>query len=111
MISPMKMLTALEALEKVHSNYKIFIHTAAAAPQALIEALMLRAPELKNVKIYQLHTEGPAPYADEKLAESFEVNALFIGSNVRKAVQDGRAFYIPIFLSEAPNLFRKIISI
>ncbi len=103
----MKMLTALEALEKVHSKYKIFIHTAAAAPQALIEALMLRAPELKNVKIYQLHTEGTAPYADEKWAESFEVNALFIGSNVRKAVQDGRGSYIPIFLSEAPNLFRK----
>lgn len=103
----MKIVTGYEALEKVQSNANIFIHTAAAVPQALIEALMLRAPELKNVKIYQLHTEGPAPYADEKWAESFEVNALFIGSNVRQAVQEGRAFYIPIFLSEAPNLFRK----
>ena len=60
------MLTAFEALEKVHSNAKIFIHTAAAAPQALIEALVLRAHELKKVKIYQLHAEGPAPYADGK---------------------------------------------
>ena len=103
----MKIVTGYEALEKVQSNANIFIHTAAAAPQALIEALMLRAPELKNVKIYQLHTEGPAPYADEKWAESFEVNALFIGSNIRKTVQQGRGTYIPIFLSEAPNLFRK----
>jgi acyl-CoA hydrolase len=103
----MKIVTAPEALKSLPSHQNIFIHTAAAAPQALIKALVERGDELKSVKIYQLHTEGEAPYADEKWKDSFEVNALFIGPNVRKAVQEGRASYIPIFLSEAPDLFRK----
>jgi 4-hydroxybutyrate CoA-transferase len=103
----MKTITASEALKVVESGHNIFIHTAAAAPQELIRALTARGPELRAVKIYQLHTEGIAPYADEIWANSFEVNALFIGPNVRKAVQAGRASYIPIFLSEAPLLFRK----
>lgn len=103
----MQTLSASEALKAIKSGDNIFIHTAAAAPQALISALVERGPELRGVKIYQLHTEGPAPYADEQWVDSFEVNALFIGANVRKAVQAGRASYIPIFLSEAPLLFRK----
>ena len=103
----MKTVTAYEALKALRSFHNIFIHTAAAAPQALIKALVDRGDELKAVKIFQLHTEGPAPYADEKWADSFEVNAFFIGPNVRKAVQEGRGTYIPIFLSEVPNLFRK----
>jgi acyl-CoA hydrolase len=103
----MKIVTAPEALKSLYSHQNVFIHTAAAAPQALIKALVDRGDELKAVKIFQLHTEGPAPYGDEKWADSFEVNALFIGPNVRKAVQEGRGTYIPIFLSEAPNLFRK----
>lgn len=103
----MKTVSAAEALKAVKTGHNIFIHTAAAAPQALIKALVERGPELRNVKIFQLHTEGPAPYSDEQWAENFEVNALFIGANIRKAVQAGRASYIPIFLSEAPILFRK----
>ena len=103
----MKTVSAAEALKAVKTGHNIFIHTAAAAPQALIKALVERGPELRDVKIYQLHTEGPAPYSDEQWAENFEVNALFIGANIRKAVQAGRASYIPIFLSEAPILFRK----
>lgn len=79
----------------------------AAAPQALIRAMVERADELREVEIVQLHTEGPAPYAEPQYAESFRVNALFVGANVRKAVDEGRADYIPVFLSEAPALFRK----
>jgi len=53
-----------------------------------------------------LHTEGPAPYAAPELSRSFRVNALFVGPNVRRAVQEGRADYLPVFLSEVPKLFR-----
>ena len=54
-----------------------------------------------------MHTEGPAPYAEPEMEGKFRVNALFIGKNVRKAVNEGRADYIPVFLSEVPSLFRK----
>lgn len=90
------------------SNQNIFIHSCAAAPQTLIQALCEFAQDqndLKNIKIYQIHTEGAAPYADPSFQNTFEVNAFFVGPNIRKAVQEGRAHYIPVFLSEIPDLF------
>ena len=56
--------------------------------------------ELKNVNIYHLHTDGDARYVQEKYRGIFQANSLFIGANVRKAKQDGRANFIPCFLSE-----------
>jgi acyl-CoA hydrolase len=78
----------------------------AAAPQALIRALVARAFDLQKVEIVQLHTEGPAPYAAAELSDSFRVNALFIGGNLREAIAEKRADYTPIFLSEVPALLR-----
>ncbi len=96
-----------DAVRAIKSGDRVWIHGMAAAPQALIRAMVARADELRDVEIVQLHTEGPAPYAEPQYAESFRVNALFVGANVRKAVDEGRADYIPVFLSEAPALFRK----
>lgn len=69
--------------------------------------MVARADELKDIEIVHLHTEGPAPYADPKYRGTFRVNALFVGANVRNAVNSGNADYIPVFLSEVPALFRK----
>lgn len=68
--------------------------------------MVARAGELRGVEIVQLHTEGAAPYAAPEMGESFRVNALFISPNIRKAVQEGRADYTPIFLSEVPAVLR-----
>ena len=103
----MKFVTAEEALSVLKSGHHVFIHSVAAAPQVLIKAMTARRPEVRDVRIYQLHTEGPAPYAEPEMEGHFRVHALFVGPNVRKAVQDGRASYIPVFLSEMPLLFRK----
>jgi len=101
-----------EAMELVKSGHHLFIQTGAAAPQQLIRGLMERADQLRDITIYQMHTEGKAPYGDPKWKDVFKVNCFFIGSNMRKAVQEGRADYIPLFLSEIPSLFRnKIIPI
>ncbi len=100
---------AATAVKIIKSNDNIFVHTAGAAPQALINAMVDRADELKNVNIYHLHTDGEAPYVQEKYRGIFQANSLFIGTNVRKAIQDGRANFIPCFLSEIPSLFRKKI--
>lgn len=70
-------------------------------------ALAARAPELRDVEVVQLHTEGPAPYAQPGMEQSFHVNALFVGHNIRDAVNTGRAGYVPVFLSEVPALFRR----
>ena len=99
--------TAEEAVKVIHSGNRVFIHTAAAAPGRLIQAMTNRHEELKNVEIVSAHTEGDVPYAQEAYQESFKINCFFVGHNIRPYVQSGRAHYIPIFLSEIPNLFRR----
>jgi 4-hydroxybutyrate CoA-transferase len=99
-------VTAEEAVAVIRSGERVFIHSVAAAPQRLIAAMTARAAELRVVEVVSIHTEGPAPYAAPELAKSFRVNALFVGGNVRQAVQEGRADYLPVFLSEVPQLFR-----
>ena len=94
-----------QAVQTVHSNSNIFIHGAAATPQKLIQALVQRAPELKNVTIYHMHTEGSAEYADPKYKGIFQVKNLFVGSNIRPYIDFDRVDYVPCFLSEMPKLF------
>lgn len=105
----MEMVTAFEALSHIQSQQRVFIHSVAAAPQCLISAMMQHSNRLENVEIVQLHTEGKAPYAERGMESHFKVNAFFVGENVRQAVLEGRAEYMPVFLSEVPNLFRKKI--
>ena len=100
-------VSADEAVAAVRSGDRVFIHGVAAAPHILIDALVERAPELRDVEIVHLHTEGSAPYSKAEFVESFRVNAFFVGGNVRQAVNEGRGDYIPVFLSEIPALFRK----
>lgn len=95
-----------EAVQFVRSGDKVFIHTGAAIPNALVAALAGRKNELSAVNIYQLHTEGNAPYASSDCAGSFNINAFFVGKSTREAVQSNRGSYIPIFLSEIPYLFK-----
>ncbi|VXB49549.1 4-hydroxybutyrate coenzyme A transferase [Flavobacterium sp. 9R] len=102
-----KYVTAPEAVKVVQSNERVYIHAAGATPNVLTKALTDRASELRNVEICHLHTEGPAPYANPELAESFHVNSFFIAKNVRHTLTAGNGSYTPVFLSELPRLFRK----
>jgi acyl-CoA hydrolase len=103
-------VSAEKAVSCIRSGDRVFIHTAAAAPQILIDAMTARAPELRDVDIVHLHTEATAPYARPEYKDSFRVTSLFIGSNVRQATnneRDDHIDYIPVFLSEVPLLFRR----
>jgi 4-hydroxybutyrate CoA-transferase len=100
-----KLKTAREAVALVESGMRVYIHPGCAEPEALVEALMGRAPFVKNVEVMHLLTHGTSPYCAPEMAEHFRHNALFVGGNVREAVNDGRADYTPIFLSEVEALF------
>jgi len=104
-----KYTTAAEAVKTIQSGDRVFMHSVAMAPQEMIKAMIARSSELRDVEVIHIHTEGPAPYADPELGESFRHNACFVGANVRKSIQAGAADYIPIFLSEIPLLFRRKI--
>jgi 4-hydroxybutyrate CoA-transferase len=99
-----KVVTADAALKHVRSGDSIYVHSNAAAPQILVDALVNRADDLKNCSILHLLTLGSAEYVKPQYKDAFRVKALFIGANVREAVNSGRADYIPVFLSDIPQL-------
>ena len=94
------------ALQTIESGNRIYVAGGAGVPVALTQGLTARAGELRDVELTHILTFAPAPYAEPEYKDSFRVNALFIGANVRKAVHEGRADFTPIFLSEIPSLFR-----
>lgn len=96
-----------EAVKHIKSGDRVFLHSIAMTPHTLVDAMVSRHEHLKDVEIVHIHTEGSAPYVNPDLRSSFYHNALFVGSNVREAVQTGVADYIPLFLSEMPGLFRR----
>lgn len=99
-------VTAQQALSNVQSDDHIFIHGVAAVPHHLVDALVARSAELENVHLYHLHTEGVAPYVEPQYEGIFSLHSFFVGANVRQATWDGRADYIPVFLSEIPDMIR-----
>jgi acyl-CoA hydrolase len=100
-----KAVTAAEAAGLLQSGQRVFVHGAAATPTELLEALCART-DLEEVELYHLHTNGPAPFADPSVAGRLHSNSLFVGPPLRDAVQDGRADFVPIFLSDIPEAFR-----
>jgi 4-hydroxybutyrate CoA-transferase len=101
----MRIVTAEEAVVGIRSGEQVFVHGGAATPSVLLDALVARAPELESVSMVHFHTEGPGPHLAPEMASHFRHKALFIGGNARLAVNEGRADYVPIFLSDVPDLF------
>lgn len=98
--------TAEEALAIIRSGDRVFIQGSAATPQYLIRKLAERSDELRNVELVSITTYGEIPLTEERYKDSFFINSLFVSANVRDAVNSGRGDYVPIFLSEIPQLFR-----
>jgi 4-hydroxybutyrate CoA-transferase len=102
----MKLVTPAEAVAGIRSGQQIYVQCAAATPSVLLDALVARAPELEDVAVIHLHTEGPGPHLAPEMDGHFRHRALFIGPNARAAVNEGRADFVPVFLSDVPELFR-----
>ena len=100
-----KLRTPDEALRCVQSGMRVYIQPGCAEPETLVEALMQRAPHVQDVEIVHMMTMGKAPYVAPEMAGHFRHNAVFIGGNVREAVNEGRADYTPVYLSEIEELF------
>jgi 4-hydroxybutyrate CoA-transferase len=101
-----KKVTAQEAMRVLKSGHRIFITGNCSVPQKIMEALNPRALELENLRLIQVLTIGKADYVKPELVPHIRVNSLFISANVRDAVNDGRADFTPVFLSEIPGLFK-----
>ncbi len=97
-------VSAATALSAVRSGTNVFIHGACATPAPLVSALCERR-DLENVKLYHLHTAGDAPFAAVGREGEFRSVSLFTGAPLRKPIAEGRADFVPIFLSDIPGLF------
>jgi acyl-CoA hydrolase len=100
-----KCMEGAQALKLVRSGERVWVQSGCGTPSVLLDALVERAPELRNVEIVHLKTLGEAVYTRPEYEGIFRHRALFLGDNVREAAAAGRADYTPIFLSEIEGLF------
>lgn len=97
--------TSEEALRMIRSGNRVFIHGSAATPTYLIQKLTERAPDLKDVELVFISVFGDFPPARPEFRDNFKINALFVSAPVREVIHEGRGDYVPVFLSEIPELF------
>src|SRR5512143_2028042 len=102
-----RVVTAQEAVRAIKSGNRVFLTGNVSVPKHLLGALVEYAPELSDVEICQALTIGSADYVDPSMEGHLRVNTMFISHNVRKAVQEGRADFTPVLLSEFPLLFKR----
>ncbi len=101
-----RVTTAQEAVKVIKSGHRVFLTGNVSVPQKLLAALVDYAPNLSNVEICQALTVGSADYVGPEMEGHLRVNSMFISANIRKAVQEGRADFTPVLLSEFPLLFK-----
>jgi len=100
-----KLVSASEAMSVIKSNERVFISGNAAAPYVLVNALAARKDELRNIELVHVLLLGDDPFSKPEMEGHFRHNSLFVGPADRRAINEGRADYIPIFLHQIPDLF------
>jgi 4-hydroxybutyrate CoA-transferase len=104
-----KVRTPAEAVGMITSGDRVYYAGNAAIPQTLVRALAARRDELHDVQLNHVLLIGEDPLSAPGMEGHFRHNSLFVGPADRKAVNDGRADYVPIFLHQIPRLFRERI--
>lgn len=102
-----KIVSAQQALQVVQSGDRVVLGHACSEPPALVQALVARAPELRNVEIVHMVAIGPAEFTKPGMEQSFRFNGFFLGTPTRKAVEAKRGTFTPCFFSEVPRLFKR----
>ena len=97
-------VSAREVVRHLESHHKIFVHGAAATPTTLLDAMVERT-DLEGVELFHLHLSGPCRFSEPRLQNAFISNPLFTDEGMREPVDQGRAFFVPVFLSDVPGLF------
>lgn len=100
-------VTAEQAVQLVSSGNRVFLHGSAATPIRLIQALLQRAGEIRDIELVAISTFGEINWNEDIIKESFYLNSLFVSANVREWVNSDHGDYVPVFLSEIPSLFTK----
>ena len=97
-------VSARDVVAHLQSHHTIFVHGAAATPTTLLDAMVERT-DLAGVELFHLHLSGPLRFTERKYRDAFISNPLFTDHGLRQSVDEGRAFFVPVFLSDVPDLF------
>jgi len=100
-----KLITAEEAVSVIQSGDRVYVSGNAATPYVLMSALASRKDKLEDVELVHVLLMGEDPLSRPGMEGHFRHNSLFVGPADRKAINEGRADYVPIFLHQIPNLF------
>jgi acyl-CoA hydrolase len=104
-----KYVSPQEALSVIKSGDRVFMHGSAQTPVFLVNELAKEADRLKDVEIVSISVYGDLEICKPEYQDSFRMNSMFVSGSIREAVTNGRADYIPVFLSEIPELFKRNI--
>ncbi len=106
MIHPYNYVTAKDALSIIESNSRVFIHGSVCTPTYLLNELAKESERLQNVEMVSITLKGELEIIKPQYSNSFHINSLFVSGPIREAVAEGRADFIPVFLSDIPYLFK-----
>lgn len=109
MIHPYQFVSPAEALSIIESNQRVFVQGSACTPVYMLQQLAAESTRLKNVEVVFISVQGDVEIDKPKYAESFKINCLFVSNSVRDSVNNGYADFVPVFLSDIPDLFKKNI--
>lgn len=104
---PVSYVTPAEALNLIKSGDRVFIQGSAQTPRNMLYHLSLEADRLRDVELVFITIMGDIYVNKPEFQQSFKLNSLFVSESIRKNVNEGTADYVPIFLSEIPELFKR----
>jgi len=111
MVHPFNYTSANEALQLIQSGHRIFVHGSACTPQFLLKELAKHKNRLVGTEIISITLQGKITIAEPGYEKSFHINSLFVSEPIRQAVREGRADYIPAFLSDIPDMIRTVLPV
>jgi acyl-CoA hydrolase len=111
MVHPFNYSSAYDALQFIQSGHRIFVHGSACTPQFLLKELAKHKDRLVDTEIISITLQGKIAIAEPGYEKSFHINSLFVSEPIRQAVREGRADYIPAFLSDIPDMIRTVLPV
>ncbi|HPA35520.1 MAG TPA: acetyl-CoA hydrolase/transferase C-terminal domain-containing protein [Chitinophagales bacterium] len=106
MYQPISYQSAEEALSAIRSGDRVFVHGSAMTPLFLLSELAKQAPRLQQVELTFISVFGDIVVDRPEYENNFHINCLFVSDSVRSNIREGRGDFIPVFLSDIPDLFK-----
>lgn len=111
MIHPYSYVTAQSAIQLINSGDRVFVHGSACTPTHLLDELARQKDRLHNVELVSITLQGNVEIAKAGYENHFHINSFFVSEPIRKAVAEGRADFIPAFLSDIPDMMRTVLPV